>query len=95
MSSTVTIIASGTAPEFVEPEENYDEVNDIEEDVVDETINSDVESNEKSKEVSVVLGSGDNVKGVNLANPLVGFFIILFILVLGVGLLLIFERGKK
>ena len=88
LSSTVTIVASGTAPEFVEPEETDEEVlNEPEKN--DEIV--DKESNEEQK-VDVSLGNKENV---NIANPLVGIFIIFLVLVIGLGFLLIFKRGKK
>jgi len=88
LSSTVTIVASGTAPEFVEPEETDEEVlNEPEKN--DEIV--DKESNEEQK-VDVSLG---NKKSVDIANPVVGVFIIFLVLVVGIGLLLVFKRGKK
>ena len=86
LSSTVTIVASGTAPEFVEPEETEEVLDGSEK--TDEVVE---ETNEEQK-VDVSLGNKENI---NVANPLVGIFIIFLVLVIGLGLLLVFKRGKK
>ena len=83
LSSTVTIVASGTAPEFVEPEETDEIPNEPEE--TDEIVN-------EEPKVDVNLGDAKNA---NLANPVVGIFIIFLVLVIGLSLLLMFKRGKK
>ncbi len=92
LSSTVTIVASGTAPEFVEPEETEEVPNEPEK-IDNDVVNGDSEE----QKVDVSLGDKDleNKENIDVANPLVGIFIIFLVLVIGIGLLLMFKRGKK
>ncbi len=99
LSSSIIIIAEGSAPEFVEPEKPEDKI-EVE---VEKKIEEKEEDVDGKEEVNIQLGdikekssiSGSVVKKIGKISPSVLIFIVLVILVLGLGSWLIIKKRKK